>query len=162
MEKERLLFTIERFDQYFESVNNKSNIELGIASFIVGGIVAIYPSLLEHIELSIWIKINFFSIVSVGICAMLFIILALKPHLTPKSNSVIYFQSIANKKKEEFESASEKYSDLQELADLREQTYLLATGLSNKYKRLKLSTWILALQIFLLLPFISLVIINQK
>ena len=39
MEKDRLKYTINRFDHYFDSVNNKSAVYIAINTFITGGII---------------------------------------------------------------------------------------------------------------------------
>ncbi len=39
MEFERLIFCINRYDHYYDSVNNKSNVFLVISTFIVGGLI---------------------------------------------------------------------------------------------------------------------------
>ena len=40
-EKDRLEYTINRFDHYFDSVNNKSAVYIAINTFITGGIIVL-------------------------------------------------------------------------------------------------------------------------
>lgn len=49
MEKERLLLCISRYDHYYDSVNNKSNVFLTLSIFVVGGLVAGYSTLMDKV-----------------------------------------------------------------------------------------------------------------
>ncbi len=49
MEKKRLLYTINRFDQFYDNVNNKTAIYIAINTFIVGLLLAVFNNMDEFI-----------------------------------------------------------------------------------------------------------------
>lgn len=158
MEKDRLRFTIGRFDHYYDSVNNKGNIILGLATFIVGGLIAGYPALSEKIECTFWIHANWAILIALGLAAMLLMIVASTPHLTSGSNSVFYFLSISKMGRTGFTDRSKELSEDQELDDLRSQAFFLARGLTGKFRKLRAASRLIALQFILFVPFIILLI----
>lgn len=162
MEKERLKFAIGRFDHYYDSVNNKGNIVLGLSTFMVGGIATSYSIIISNTNDSFWLKTSIISLVILGLMSMLTMIIASVPYLTPESNSMFYFGSISKMSKSNFKTCSSSLTDEQEVEDLREQVYLLAKGLKGKFLKLRIATIILAFQIVLLIPTFFLIIINLK
>ncbi|MCK4346620.1 MAG: hypothetical protein KAX05_15150 [Bacteroidales bacterium] len=158
MEKERLKYTITRFDHYYDSVNNKGNVILGLSTFIVGGLIASYPFFLQKVNCTFWVHANLITLITLGLAAMLIMIIASTPYLSSKSNSVFYFLSVSKMKKDDFAKWSEGLQENYELEDMRNQTYLLAKGLTNKFRMLKWASMLINIQFVLLVPFIILLI----
>ena len=137
-EKERLVYTIGRFDHYFESVNNKTAVYIAINTFVLGGILTGYINVDEYIK----VYVNFFNIilsfiVGLGLISLLVLIYASIPYFSKEPNSLYYFGTIGSKPKKEFIENSKNYDLKDEVKDLREQVYLLAMGLNKKFQKLK-------------------------
>jgi len=64
--------------------------------------------------------------------------------------------------KSTFMEKSEKMNELDELKDSRKQVYHLASGLTKKFKRLKIALTILVIQLIFSIPFIILIINLKK
>lgn len=162
MEKERLKFTIERFDHYYDSVNNKSNIVLGFGTLIFGTLVAVYPSLTTVVEFNTIMYVNFGVLITLGFASMLTLILTSIPHLKSNGKSIHFFQSIASMGKTDFMTKSKGINPEDELKDLRKQVFHLACGLTKKFKRLRSALILLVMQMILMIPYITLIITHLK
>ena len=162
MEKERLKYSMSRFDHYYDSVNNKSAIVLGLSTFIVGALVASCPMLYKYVEVLWSISILYYSCIGLGLSAMLVMIIASIPFLKEDGSSVLFFLSIAKTEYVEFASTSAKLTEDEELDDLRKQNYILARGLTGKFKKLKIACLMITLQFIIFIPLIILIINNLK
>ncbi|WP_372935032.1 Pycsar system effector family protein, partial [Mariniphaga sediminis] len=162
MEKERLKFCIERFDHYYDSINNKSAVFLGLGTFVIGGLIAIYPYLNDHVQFSnlIW----FFLLMSIvlAFAAILVLITASTPYLSKGEKSMYYFNSIAEKEANVFINESKNFSEKEELPDLRIQAHCLAMGLRRKFKRLRIAAILFTLMFLSMLPLFILILLNFK
>ncbi|HEY9488539.1 MAG TPA: hypothetical protein VIQ51_09410, partial [Chryseosolibacter sp.] len=69
--QEHLRFCIERFDHYYDSVNNKCALFLTVNTFIVGGLMAIHPTLQSTFDCGLWINTGFTIIVFAGLLSVL-------------------------------------------------------------------------------------------
>jgi len=96
MEQERLKYCIGRYDHYFDSVNNKSNVYLTLSVFIFGGMLGLYSNLLEKTNYHFWVNVLMLTIMGIGLTAMLITILASRPYLTKETDSLLFFQSVSN------------------------------------------------------------------
>lgn len=162
MEKERLKYTIDRFDQYFDGVNNKSNIVLGFGTLIFGTLVAVYPSLTKVVDFNWVMHANFGILITLGFASMLILIITSIPHLKSSGKSIHFFLSISNMGESAFQTKSENINDEEEMKDLRKQVFHLANGLSKKFKRLRIALILLAIQMMLIVPYIALITTNLK
>jgi len=162
MEKDRLIYTISRFDHYFESVNNKTAVYIAINTFILGGILAGYVNIdkyiIEHVNL---FNIILSIILLLGLCSLIILTYASIPFFSKKPNSLFYFGAIGSQSKDDFIEASKKYENKDELKDLRSQVHVLAKGLNTKFVRLQLSGRLLVLQFVGLIPLIIIFLINK-
>jgi hypothetical protein len=162
MEKERLKFCIDRFDHYYDSINNKSAVFLALGTFIVGGMVASYPFLKVNVNCTFGLQLLLLLTIAFGLAAMITIIIAVTPYLSKKGSSMFYFNSISTKENKEFAKESMNYKEEDELADLRIQVYDLASGLRKKYLRLRIAGIFFTIMFFIIIPLIVLIIINLK
>lgn len=161
-EKDRLLISINRYDHYFESVNNKTAVYIAINTFILTATISGYYA----IEESIVCLSNLFNIVvvillAIGIISLAILIIASIPYFSKHSESLYYFGGVSSKTINEFIECSSKMSKKEELDDLRNQTHTLSKGLRTKFIRLKLSGWLLFTQSMILIPIITIILINK-
>jgi len=117
MEKERLKFCIDRFDHYYDSVNNKSNVVLALEIFTVGGLISLYPFLLDKVNCTWCVYLLLGSLISLGFAAMLITKVATTPYLASGTGSLHYFGSIANLDAQQFAVLSEQMTAEDELID---------------------------------------------
>lgn len=163
MEKERLKFCIKRFDHYYDSVNNKSAVFLGLSTFIVGGLVAAYPSILSLVNCGFFVHVLMLSVIGIGLGIMIIVIMASTPFLTTDTNSLHYFSSISCMTKDQYcNRSSTTCTEEDELIDLREQVHQLSGGLNNKFKKLKWAGKLFTIQFCLFIPLILLIVFNLK
>ncbi len=162
MEKERLKFCIVRFDHYYDTINNKCNVFLGLSTFIVGGLIASYPTLNTFINCSLVIQFLILILIGLGIAIMITVILASTPYYKKSSESLYYFVSISQMTSDQFSHSSKLFTQEQELQDLRDQVLHLSQGLISKFNKLKIAGRLFTIQFSLLIPFIILITLNLK
>lgn len=163
MERERLKFCVERFDHYYDSINNKSAVFLGLSTFIVGGLVAAYPSILSLVNCGYFVHVLMLSVIGLGLAIMIIVIMASKPYLTTDTNSMHYFGSISCMAKDEYSNRSgTACTEEEELIDLRAQVHALSCGLADKFKKLKLAGTLFTIQFCLFIPLVLLIVFNLK
>jgi hypothetical protein len=161
-EKERLKFSIGRYDHYYDSVNNKSNVYLTLNLFIVGGLTASYTTIMDSVY-GYWVIPTLLIVsMALGLLNLLIIVLASRPYLTDETDSLLFFQSVNNMELNTFKSKSEAETEAEELEDLRIQTFQLAAGLKSKFKKLYMVGNLFALQILVFIPLIILILKNLK
>lgn len=161
-EKERLIYSINRFDHYFESVNNKSAIYLAMNTFLLGGIITGYISVQEHVcQFRTFFNVLLTIEMLLGVSGLLIITAASIPYFSKNSDSLYYFGGIGSMDKEKFFECSKNLSKKAELQDLRNQVHTLSKGLNTKFVRLKISGWLIFSQ-FILLAFIIIILIINK
>jgi len=151
-EKERLKFTMTRADHYYDSVNNKSAVYIAINTFITGGILVLLAQTTALKHISLIGKVSLTICLFTGIISLILLALTSIPFLSKNTESLYYFAAIGCEKKSSFATKSKKYTQKEDLADLRQQTYELSKGLVKKFKRLRIVGYLLALQFLLLIP----------
>lgn len=152
---EHLKFIVGRYDHYYEGVNNKGNVFLALSTFLLGGTVAGYYSLLKEIQGHNILMTLVVSSVVFNIISILFSLWAVKPFLSSKnhdnSGSLMYFVDISNYS---YATLVEKYhkADYERIFhDLLKQTQILATGLKNKLRLIKWAIYALAAQMVVII-----------
>lgn len=162
MEKERLIFCIERFDHYYDSINNKSSVFLGLGTFVVGGLIASYPYLQEHVYCSTTLLVLLSISIALAFFALIIVITASTPYLSKEKTSMYYFYSIAAKKRGIFIDESKNFEEEEDLSDLRVQVHGLASGLRKKFSRLRIAAILYTLMFISMIPLVILILINFK
>lgn len=162
MEKERLLLTIGRYDQYYDSVNNKGNIILGFSTVILASLLTVYPMLQNQVEFNILMYVLLILSSTLGFLAMLALLISAIPFTKSNSNSLLFFQSITSMSKAEFFKKSKEQTEEEELEDLKNQVYDLADGLKRKFNSLKRAIQFIVIQMILLVPLIILILTHFK
>jgi len=162
MEKDRLKFTIGRFDHYYDSVNNKCTVMLTLSTFIVGGLIASYPILAEKVDCGPCFHGLMISLLGLGLAIMITVTSASIPFLSGRSNSLLFWRDIAGITETAFNTQSQAESAVDALNDLRSQTYHLACGLGSKFKLLRVVGYLMIIQFFLFIPLFLVIICNIK
>ena len=161
MEKDRLKYTIDRFDHYFDSVNNKTAVYIAINTFVTGGIIVLLTQTNLVCDMTSFGKGCIWLLLFLGITSLIMLAVASIPFFTKKPNSLYYFGSVSKMEKSEFKNKSKNYSNENELHDLRSQTYILAKGLTKKFTWLKQAGVFLVIQFVLLFIILANILINQ-
>ncbi len=156
---EHAKFVIERFDHYYDSVNNKGAFYIGLNTFLLGGLFIGFVSLYQQIAKPeyLWIMLISFAVCSV--ISTVSTILAINPFLLSgkkrnRNRSLIFFGSVAEYQKDNYVNTFLSQDNERILNDTVTQTYFLAKGLTLKYKHLKLAGYLLIIQFILLIPII--------
>jgi hypothetical protein len=160
-------FLIERFDHYYDSVNNKGAFLLGINTFLLGGVCAGYISLIDKVKIDMYLTA--LSILTVVPCliSIFLTICAITPylkdnHLNDDNPSLFFFGGIA---RHECQYFIEKYERLEEpdiLNDSVRQIHSLARGLSSKFSYLKKASAFLKIEFIVLVPLLLYIFIKLK
>ena len=162
MEKERLHFCVDRFDQYYNSVNSKSNVQLALGIFVTGGLISLYPWMQQKVNCTFCVHMLLGAEILTGLTAVLLTLMATTPYLASRQHSLYYFGSIAQLTEKEFAAQSQKMTGPEDTEDLRAQVSALAKGLKAKFNKLRIVSWLIIGQFILAIPFIVIVYINLK
>lgn len=162
MERERLKYCIGRWDHYYDSVNNKSAVFLGLGTFIVGGLVAAYPAILEKVACNCFIHILMGLLIGIGVAIMIIVIKASIPYLGQDDRSLLYFGTVSSLTEDEFCERSISCTADEDIVDLRKQAHQLSIGLKNKFERLKVAGILFTIQFYLFIPLLLTIIFNLK
>ncbi len=163
MEKQdHLKFCIERFDHYYDSINNKSALFLAVNTFIVGGLIAIYPNIQSTFDCGHWINSIFTIIVLAGLASTLLTLFAGIPFLAKSSNSMLYFGSIATTPLNKFKTSVSELTPETLQEDYLTQIHQLSTGLLKKFQKLKWAGYLIFFEFVLAIPLIILLMNNIK
>ena len=162
MERERLKFSVDRFDHYYDSINNKCNVFLGLSTFIVGGLIAAYPSLLEKVECGFVTHALMGTLLSLGLAIMIIVSTASTPYLSKSGNSLLFFADIAGQTEAQFQQLSAGETEAAAVEDMRRQVYKLAVGLNGKFKKLRVAGQLMILQFVLFIPLVIIIVTNLK
>lgn len=159
-----LKFIIGRYDTYFISINNKGSFYLAVNAFLFSSIIGAFFSIPDRSNFSLGIYI-LFSIAMIFSClSIAFTLLAIKPYLNNKSDnadgSVIFFGDVAEYHVNKFVTMWSHLNETQFYSDMVHQQYLLSCGLLRKFRLLNYATWMIALQI-LMIVIISLIFISR-
>lgn len=162
MEKERLKFTIERFDHYFDGVNNKSSVILALNTFGIGGLIALFSTIIDLVTYNHWVWVVYGMMIILGLFSICKTLLAFTPFLKAGGRSVLFFASISGTSQKEFIANSSSLSVQDELIDFRVQTHTLAIGLTSKMNNLKHASVLIFIQFLMLIPLLILILTNLK
>ncbi|MGN6298309.1 MAG: Pycsar system effector family protein [Ginsengibacter sp.] len=144
---EMLKHTMDRYDHYYDSINNKGNLFLALNTFLLGGIITRYYSIKESVgERS---NLLFFTWLA-AICCLLsigFTLWAIIPylnkHVESEKSSVMYFGDVSLLTFPNFKKKYEQITEYKKYEDYLQQVHLLAQGLQKKFFRLQIATYLL-------------------
>ncbi|MFY0628457.1 MAG: hypothetical protein JXR07_19325 [Reichenbachiella sp.] len=162
MEKDRLKFSIGRFDHYYDSINNKSAVFLALGTFLIGGLITLYPLITPHLECDSLFSVLVMLSISIGLTSMIIVMTAATPYLSDGIKSKFYFNSIASTSKQVFDEESINLTEEDELSDLRSQVYAMAKGLKSKFQKIRIAGFLLIALFISLIPIVITISINIK
>jgi len=161
---EELKFAIGRYDQFYDSINNKGNLYLTINTFILGGIVAGFATMQDKCQLGN-LLITFFVITAVAnLVSFGLTLIAIKPHVSPtggRVGSLIFFWDVAGYHEASYRKNWDEINLKKWYKDLRAQSQALAIGLRRKFFLLNLATWGIAAQV-LIISIFGIILLNTK
>ncbi|WP_256004959.1 Pycsar system effector family protein [Pedobacter deserti] len=167
---DQIKFIIQRYDTYIGGANTKGAFLLAFNSFLCGGLLSNYKTLITFVEAN-WLtayKISVLGVFILGVGSLVVVLLAIFPFLKSgnsspdRYHSLIYFGSVSM-----FDNAS-KYQDALQAADEQsfiddasKQAFQLATGLRKKYNYLSWATVMIFIQLALVLAILSLILFSK-
>ncbi|NNV53867.1 Pycsar system effector family protein [Limnovirga soli] len=162
---EHTKFLIERFDHYFDSVNNKGAFYIGLNTFIFSGISIGYTSISNNIEKTCIFWLFLISIFSLCILSIIYTLRAITPfmkdnHANDDKVSLIYFGGIAKYELGRFMEKYEGETESSIILDMTRQAHSLAKGLATKFNFLRIAGFCLLSQFVLITIFFMYIIQN--
>jgi hypothetical protein len=161
---EHAKFVIERYDHYFDTVNNKGAFYIGLNTFLLGGLFAGFIALHEKVSKPyyLWVLLILFAICN--LISSIITILAIHPYVNTSKKSakksLMFFGSVATYDREIFGNAFMQQDQQHIGKDTVTQVWFLARGLTIKFRRLKFAGYLIIVQFFILIPIIYSIIKN--
>jgi hypothetical protein len=155
-------FMINRFDHYYDSINNKANLFLAINTFLIGGLFTALALLPGYLNSATGASFCIIFMLALNIASVLFTLLSLLPYAKTCGESLVYFGDISRM---DIKTFLEKFSPQQSeqlSTDLDQQIYFLARGLNKKFRNLFIAGVFFFVEAIVLVPLIISVIINLK
>ena len=146
---ETLKHSIDRYDHYYDSINNKGNLFLTLNTFLLGGIITGYYSIKTSVDGKF--DIMFFVAIALISCfaSIFYTLWSIMPYLNKQADSIngsqLSFGNVANVS---FTSFKQMYDTIlidKLYEDYLQQTHLLAKGLQTKFCRLRTATYLLGI-----------------
>lgn len=142
-----LKHTMDRYDHYYDSINNKGNLYLTLNTFILGGMIAGYFNIKEVLGESCFGIIIFWLGLICTLLSIAFTLWAIIPYLNKQEDSDKgSFMNFGYVSRITFASFKKMYTELSEengYEDYLQQVYLLSKGLHLKFNRLRTATYLL-------------------
>lgn len=162
---EHAKFIIERFDHYYETVNNKGSFYIGLNTFIFGGLCAGYITVGNKISQDFWFWFLLICTFLICILSIFLTINAVSPFLKDNDSnddnySLIFFGGISKYNLNNFLDKIKEENDDSIKEEMYRQVHCLAKGLELKFRRLSRVSYLLATQFFLITIFIIYIIKN--
>jgi hypothetical protein len=164
---EHIKFNIERFDHYYDTVNNKGAFYIAINTFIFGGLCAGYISLHKELETNPWIWICIVPLLLCCLLSLIFTCLAIRPftkgnYTNDDKTSLMFFGGIARHELQYLKEKIMQRSEDEIIEDAIEQMHCLSKGLDGKFKNLRLASNFLQVEFICLVPLFFLITQNLK
>lgn len=162
---EHAKFIVERFDHYYDTINNKGSFYIAIHTFIFGGLCAGYISIENKVTHGFWFWLLLILTFIICLASILYTITAVSPFLRDNynyddNNSLIFFGGIAKHSLNHFLEKMRYENDDSVREEMYRQIHCLAKGLKSKFKKLFIVSYLLLLQ-FLLITILIIYIIKN-
>ncbi len=145
---EMLRHTMDRYDHYYDSINNKGNLFLTLNTFLLGGIITGYYSVKDTLAHDIYIGLFVLLALICCLISIGYTLWAIIPYLSKQADSLngsaIYFGNVSNLSFQSFKKMYDDMTDIKAYEDYIQQIHLLAIGLQKKFCRLQRATYLLA------------------
>jgi Family of unknown function (DUF5706) len=166
---EQLKYLINRYDHYYDSINNKGIFYLTFNSFVFGGLIISYKDMTESVNLNFHINLLVVLILFSSLLGLILTILSINPFKglgTKKKSetykSLIFFNSISDRKENDFKLHFKNQTEEELEDDFIKQTFELAAGLKLKFNMLSKAGYLITLEFLLFIPLLILIITNLK
>jgi hypothetical protein len=160
-----LKFIIERFDNYYDSINNKANLYLTITTFFFAGTITGFYTIdsMHHFSPGMWVFL-FVPAMLCNITSFSYTIRAINPFLRKHSttNSLMFFADVNDYSESSWSEKWKSSDDSSWVQDLEQQAHLLAKGLQIKYSSLSCATVYIAAQVAIFFIFSIIFFLNYK
>ena len=157
---EHLKFLIERFDHYYDSINNKGNAMLVINTFSIGGIAAFYTALQDDVTWTTSMKAYGIALCLLWAASLFLTSWGLMPYQKSTVKSIIFFGGVSSLSEAEFLRQNSEQQENALIKDMQSQAYHLAKGLALKFQRLRWATYSLFVS-YVVLVFASIVLLTN-
>lgn len=162
---EHAKFIIERFDHYYDTINNKGSFYIGLNTFIFGGLCAGYISIENKVNQGCLFWLLLVLTFLICIISIFLTITAVSPFLKDNDNnddnaSLIFFGGISKYSLNNFLERIKEEDDDSVKEEMYRQVHCLAKGLKSKFKKLSVVSYLLASQFFCTTIFIIYIIKN--
>lgn len=139
-----LQYTINRYDHYYDTINNKGNLYLTLNTFLIGGSITGYFSMNDKFDLGFFTIIGFCGVLF-SLISIFFTLRAIYPYLSKMQTnedlvSATNFSEISNKTLIEFKKLHAEYAEDSYYNDLVKQVHQLSLGLQSKFTKLQEAT----------------------
>lgn len=145
---EMLKHTMDRYDHYYDSINNKGNLYLTLNTFLLGGIITGYYSVKDALVGDIYSVLFVLLALISCLSSIAYTLWAIIPYLSKQADSIngsaIYFGNVSNLSIQSLKKMYNDMTDADAYEDYVQQVHLLAIGLQNKFCRLQKATYLLA------------------
>lgn len=139
---------LDRYDHYYDSVNNKGTYYLTLNAFLIGAVFTAYTTFKSDMGFNRIVTALMILSVCAGFLSIVITLLAINPFLksgeSKKYQSLIFFGSISKMKEYEFIKDFMMQSESNIQKDMLTQIHQLSEGLCSKYNKLKFAAWIIA------------------
>ena len=157
-------FIIERYDQYYNNINNKGQFYLGINTLMIGATVSILPKITKYCSQNFGFHLLIITFAISCFFSVLITLKAIHPYLkksnTNRVSSLIFFKSISEYSCSEFHEKFMAQSTPEIKSDLVYQIHALAHGLNIKFKYLRYASCFLTIEF--VLGFIIIILISKN
>ena len=151
---ENLKFIVNRYDHYYDAINNKGNVYLTLMTFLLGGLITIFFSVNKYNPCDYHAWALLVLTLALQLTGIIMTLLALRPYRksgTDRLNpSNLYFGDVASLTDSHYKQQMSSLTDDEFEKDITSQIHALARGLRNKYEKLYWSTNIIGIQIILI------------
>lgn len=167
---DHLKLIIQRFDAYIMASNTKAAFLLAFNTFICGGILTGYKTLISMVNQTHQCLLNILllSIFIAGIICMFFVLRAMYPYTnsgnssTDKYHTLIFFKSVSEfRTAEDYVKALKAQTDDELWEDLAKQIHAVGVGLKNKYQFIERATTTVYVELGLILLLVSVMIYDK-
>jgi hypothetical protein len=155
---EHARFAINRYDHYYDTVNNKGAFYISLNTFMLGGLSAGFISLQGNLERPTYLWLMLILFAGCSLLSSILTVIAIHPFFKIPNKkgkrSLIYFASVQQFEEQNFIEAFLQQDESRRTRDTVSQMLHLAKGLTRKFTLLKIAGSLIVAQFVILIPII--------